>query len=223
MFSIIPLGTISIIFPYSKWFGANPVTLCLVLLYSSTLSSAIFVQFLLFLSEFILHLILFTNVWFTLSLSPVEDGQSVEVKINLMFLFLAYSWISLDVITGYRSARKIFMESVSPVESISFMISSERCVFDVEIKTALEKWSMSMCMYFFGELLLGEIDLGNSVLHKSHKVVSWAVALAFCPILCYSLVFFFPLSDIAPRIWLSHLLIVLFLYRFYLECVWVIQ
>ena len=48
LFSIIPLRTISIIFPYSKWFGTNSVTLCLVLLYSSTLSSAIFVQFLFF-------------------------------------------------------------------------------------------------------------------------------------------------------------------------------
>ena len=101
LFSIIPLGTISIIFPYSKWFGANPVTLCLVLLYSSTLSSAIFVQFLFFF-ELILYLMLFTNVWFTLSFSPLEDGQSVEVKINLMFFFLAYSnffgchyWVSI--------------------------------------------------------------------------------------------------------------------------------
>ena len=202
-------------------YTVSGVIVLILLFLSSMLSSVIFVQFLLFLSE--LHLILFTNVWFTLLFSPLEDGQSVEVKINLMFLFLVYSWISLDVISGYRSARIIFMESVSPVESISFMISSVCCVFNVDIKTALEKWSMSMCMYFFGELLLGEIDLGNSVLHKSHKVVSWAVALAFCPILCYSLVFFFPLSDIAPRIWLSHLLIVLFLYRFYLECVWVIQ
>ena len=36
LFSIISLGTmISIIFPFSKWFGANPVTLCLVLLFLS--------------------------------------------------------------------------------------------------------------------------------------------------------------------------------------------
>ena len=88
LFSIISLGTISIFFPDSKWFRANPVKLRLVLLYSSTLSSAIFVQFLLFLSELILHLILFTNVWFTLSFSPLKDGQSVKVKINLMLIRL---------------------------------------------------------------------------------------------------------------------------------------
>ena len=88
LFSVIPLGMISIIFPYSKWFGANPVTLCLVLLYSSTLSFAIFVQFLFFFSELILHLILFTNVWFTPSFSPLKDGQSVKVKINLMLIRL---------------------------------------------------------------------------------------------------------------------------------------
>ena len=70
---------------------------------------------------------------------PFQDGQSVEVKISLMFFFLAYSWISLNVSTEYRSAKIIFIESVSPVESISFVISSERCVFDVDIKTALEK------------------------------------------------------------------------------------
>ena len=70
---------------------------------------------------------------------PFQDGQSVEVKISLMFFFLAYSWISLNVSTEYRSKKIIFIESVSPVESISFVISSERCVFDVDIKTALEK------------------------------------------------------------------------------------
>ena len=130
------------------------MTLCLVLLYSSTLSFAIFVQFFFFLSELILHRILFTSVWFTLSFNPFEDGQSVEVKISLMSFFLAYSWISLDVSTGYRSARIILIESVSPVESISFVISSERCVFDVDIKTAFEKWPIRICINFFGELLL---------------------------------------------------------------------
>ena len=50
-------------------------------------------------------------------------------KISLMFFFLAYSWISFDVSTGYRSARIIFIESVSLVESINFVVSSERCVF----------------------------------------------------------------------------------------------
>lgn len=46
------------------------------------------------------------------------------------------------------------MVSVSPVESISFVILSERCVFDVDMKKALEKWSMKVGIYFFGDLLL---------------------------------------------------------------------
>ena len=107
-----------------------------------------------FLFELILHRILFTSTWFTLSFNPFENGQSVEVKISLMLLFLAYAWISLDVSTGYRSARINFIEAVSLVESITFVISSERCIFDVNIKTALEKWSIRMCINFFGELLL---------------------------------------------------------------------
>lgn len=49
------------------------------------------------------------------------------------------SWTPMDAITGYRSARIIFMESVTPVEFVSLMISSERFVFDMGMRTALEK------------------------------------------------------------------------------------
>lgn len=90
--------------------------------------------------------------------SPLEFGNNPQIFIPIVSVFYhvvkyvtpclvtlqeGYKLLNLesptDAIAGYRSARIIFMESVTPVEFMSLMISPERYVFDMGMRTALEK------------------------------------------------------------------------------------
>jgi len=110
-----------------------------------------------FLSYFfpllILHIILFTKVWFNLSFNPFDSRQSTDVNINVIFIVRIYSLTSLELISVYWSAETIFIWCCLATESINLIKSLALWTLDIYINAYLKQWSVKIFKYLLGHFL----------------------------------------------------------------------